>query len=238
MKPTVPQRRGMLVVISGPSGVGKTSLCREILAVMPDVTQSVSCTTRAARPGEQDGREYYFISREAFDRSIAAGDFLEWAVVHAHLYGTLRQQVQDVTDQGKDVLLAIDVQGAANLRAARVDAVYIFLLPPSWDALVARLQNRGSEDREVRARRLAVAREELRHYTEYDYVVYNDDLVVAANTLQAIILAERQRIARVGMIPLNTLWQCDSAEPGALDGVADAGCRVVDARLRADHAAE
>jgi guanylate kinase len=150
----------------------------------------------------------------------------------------LRQQVQDVTDQGKDVLLAIDVQGAANLRAARVDAVYIFLLPPSWDALVARLQNRGSEDREVRARRLAVAREELRHYTEYDYVVYNDDLVVAANTLQAIILAERQRIARVGMIPLNTLWQCDSAEPGALDGVADAGCRVVDARLRADHAAE
>jgi guanylate kinase len=228
----------MLVVISGPSGVGKTSLCREILAVMPDVTQSVSCTTRAARPGERDGREYYFISREAFDTSIAAGDFLEWAVVHEQLYGTLRQQVQAVADRGQDVLLAIDVQGAAHLRAASVDAVYIFLLPPSWDALVARLQNRGSEDRDVRERRLAVAREELRHYTEYDYVVYNEDLVVAANTLQAIILAERQRIVRVGMTPFDHLWQCDSADPVALGEVADAGRRVVDARLRADHAAE
>jgi guanylate kinase len=228
----------MLVVISGPSGVGKTSLCREVLAVMPDVTQSVSCTTRAARPGERDGREYHFISREAFDTSIAAGDFLEWATVHEHLYGTLRQQVQTLTETGKDVLLAIDVQGAANLRAVNVDAVYIFLLPPSWDTLAARLQNRGSEDREVRARRLAVARGELRHYTEYDYVVYNDDLAVAANTLQAIILAERQRIVRVGMTPFDHLWQCDSADPVALGEVADAGCQVVDARLRADHAAE
>lgn len=217
MKPTGPQRRGMLVVISGPSGVGKTSLCREILAAMPDVTQSISCTTRPVRPGERDGQEYYFISREAFDASISAGDFLEWAVVHEHLYGTLRQQVQAITDRGQDVLLVIDVQGAANLRAAGVDAVYIFLLPPSWDALVARLQNRGSEEQEVRARRLAVAREELRHYTEYDYVIYNDDLVAAANTLQAIILAERQRIARVGMTPFDTLRQCDSAEPIALE---------------------
>ena len=232
------QRRGMLVVISGPSGVGKTSLCREILAVMPDVTQSVSCTTRAARPGERDGREYHFISRETFDTSIAAGDFLEWAVVHEHLYGTLRQQVQAIMDTGKDVLLAIDVQGAANLRAAHVDAVYVFLLPPSWDTLVARLQNRGSEDRDVRVRRLEVAREELRHYTEYDYVVHNDDLAVAAHTLQAIILAERQRIARVGMAPLDNLWQCDSAAPVALDAIPDEGHRVVDARLRANHVAE
>lgn len=215
------QRQGMLVVISGPSGAGKTSICREILAVMPDVTQSVSCTTRLARSGEQDGREYHFISREAFDTAVASGDFLEWAVVHDHLYGTLRDQVERITAGGRDVLLAIDVQGAANLRAANVDAVYVFVVPPSWEVLVSRLQDRGSESETVRQRRLAVAREEVRLYTGYDYLVTNDQLEDATSLLQAIIRAERQRITRVDMAPFDNLEQFDAAGSVALGTASD-----------------
>lgn len=215
------QRQGMLVVISGPSGAGKTSICREILASMPDVTQSVSCTTRSPRPGEQDGREYHFLSREQFDAAVASDEFLEWAVVHDHLYGTLRQQVHAVTDRGNDVLLAIDVQGAANLRAANVDAVYVFVVPPSWEVLVARLEDRGSESDAVRERRLAVAREELRHYTGYDYLVYNDRLEDAATLLQTIIRAERQRVTRIDMAPFDTFRQFDSAGSVTLGAAPD-----------------
>ncbi len=215
------QRQGMLVVISGPSGAGKTSICQEVLALMPDVTQSVSCTTRAARPGEQDGREYHFISREAFDTAVATGDFLEWAVVHDHRYGTLRQQVQGITADGKDVLLAIDVQGAVNLRSANVDAVYVFVVPPSWEVLVSRLQDRGSESERVRQRRLIVAREEVRHYTGYDYLVINDQLEEATSLLQAIIRAERQRITRIDMAPFDNLDQCDAAGSVALGTASD-----------------
>ncbi len=202
VKQTAQRRRGMLLVLSGPSGVGKTSLSNHILATMQDITQSVSCTTRAPRLQEQDGREYYFVSRETFEAHVAADAFLEWAVVHHdYLYGTLRQQVEDLTAAGTDVLLVIDVQGAAKLRADQVDAVYIFVLPPSMAALEARLAQRGSESADVRQRRLMVARQELDHYTEYDYLVYNDQLITATETLRAIILAERHRIARVGRLP-------------------------------------
>jgi len=198
----VPPRAGIVLVISGPSGAGKTSICRQIQAMMPEVTESVSCTTRLPRPGERDGQDYYFMSHEAFDAHVAAGDFLEWAVVHGNQYGTLRQHVCDLTAAGQDVLLTIDVQGAAHLRSVHLDAVYVFILPPSMDVLAARLERRGSETKEVRQRRLAVAREELRHYTEYDYMIYNEQLATAAETLRAIILAERHRIARLGKDPL------------------------------------
>lgn len=198
-------RRGTVFVISGPSGVGKTSLCKQILATMPQVTQSVAYTTRAPRPHERDGQAYHFISRETFAQRIAAGDFLEWAQVHEHLYGTSRQQVEEATAAGQDILLAIDVQGAAKLRAAGVDAVFVFVLPPDWETLEARLLRRGSEAPEVRMRRLEVARQELEHYTQYDYVVQNEQLAMAVATLQAIILAERQRIRRVGTAPVAQL---------------------------------
>jgi guanylate kinase len=191
-------RRGTVFVISGPSGVGKTSLCKQILATVPQVTQSVAYTTRASRPHEQDGYAYHFISREAFAQRIAAGDFLEWAQVHDHLYGTSRQQVEEATAAGQDILLAIDVQGAAKLRSTEVDAVFVFVLPPDWETLEARLLQRGSEPPEVRMRRLDVARQELEHYTQYDYVVQNEQLDTAAATLRAIIVAERQRMKRVG----------------------------------------
>ncbi len=191
------QGRGVLFVISGPSGVGKTSLCDRILETMPDVIPSISCTTRAPRAGEEDGREYFFVSNQRFDAYIADGAFLEWALVHERRYGTLREQVDTGTAAGYDMLLTIDVQGAENLRSADMEARYIFVLPPSWAALEARLQQRGSEDEAVRMRRLKVARQELRHYTEYDYAVVNDQLDLATEALRAIILAERQRIGRV-----------------------------------------
>lgn len=198
-------RRGIVFVISGPSGVGKTSLCKQMLATMPQVTQSVAYTTRVPRPHEQDGQAYHFISREAFAQRIATGDFLEWAQVHEHLYGTSRQQVEVATAAGQDILLAIDVQGAAKLRSAGVDAVFVFILPPDWETLEARLLWRGSEPPEVRMRRLEVARQELEHYTQYDYVVQNEQLAMAAETLRAIILAERHRIRRVGTAPVAQL---------------------------------
>jgi len=211
MQPTAGQdgsftgRRGIVFVLSAPSGAGKTSLSQRIRANLLDVVQVVTCTTRAPRPGECDGREYHFLSRQAFEQRVATGDFLEWAQVHGQLYGTLRQSVETVTAAGQDVLLVIDVQGAAQHRAAGLDAVYVFVLPPSWEALAERLQARGSESATTQAQRLVVARQELAHYTAYDYVVINDQLDDAVETLQAIILAERHRIRRVGTAPIALL---------------------------------
>ena len=190
-------RRGISFVISGPSGVGKTSICRQVVAVMSDVTQSVSYTTRSPRPQECHGREYHFIAHDAFQQRIANGEFLEWAQVHGNLYGTSRQQIDDTTQAGLDVLLAIDVQGATQLRASDLNAVFVFLIPPSWEALTARLQQRGSETSEAQKQRLAVARGELGRYTEYDYVVRNDHLTTSAAVLKSIIMAERHHVKRM-----------------------------------------
>jgi len=169
------------------------------------VVQVVTCTTRVPRPGEQDGREYHFLSRQAFEQRIAAGDFLEWAQFNDQLYGTLRQSVEAAIAAGQDVLLVIDVQGAAHHRSTGLDAVFVFVLPPSWEALAERLWARGSESARTQAQRLLVARQELAHYTAYDYVVINDQLDDAVGTLQAIIVAERHRIKRVGTAPIAPL---------------------------------
>jgi guanylate kinase len=211
MQPTAGQegkitgRRGIIFVLSAPSGAGKTSLSKRIVVQMPDVGQVVTCTTRAPRPGEQDGREYHFLSRQAFEQRVAAGDFLEWAEFNGQLYGTLRQSVEAATVAGQDVLLVIDVQGAAHHRNAGLDAVYVFVLPPSWEVLAERLRTRGSESASTQAQRLLVARQELAHYAAYDYVVINDQLDEAVGTLQAIIVAERHRISRVGTVPFTPL---------------------------------
>src|SRR5262247_3931426 len=198
-------RRGTIFVLSAPSGAGKTSISKRIVATMPDVVQVVTCTTRTPRPGERDGREYYFLSRQAFEQHIAAGDFLEWAQIHGQFYGTLRQSVEATTAAGKDVLLVIDVQGAAQHRSAGLDAVFVFVLPPSWEVLAQRLQARGSESAHQQEQRLLVARQEVAHYTAYDYVVINDQLDDAVGTLQAIIVAERHRIRRDGTVPIAPL---------------------------------
>lgn len=201
----MPDRRGILFVISAPSGGGKTSLCKRVVAELCDVVQSVSYTTRAPRPEEQDGREYHFVARQTFEERIACGAFLEWAEVHGHLYGTSREQIEALTHAGTDVLLAIDVQGAAQLRTAGVEAVSVFVVPPSWETLEARLQARGSEAAHLRAQRLLVARQELTHYTAYNYLVINDDLPTATAALKAIILAARHCVRRLGPAPLARL---------------------------------
>ena len=149
MQPTAGQegkitgRRGIIFVLSAPSGAGKTSLSKRIVAQMPDVGQVVTCTTRAPRPGEQDGREYHFLSRQAFEQRVAAGDFLEWAQFNSQLYGTLRQSVEAATAAGQDVLLVIDVQGARKVRRAGLPHVAIFVLPPNYESLENRLRGRS-----------------------------------------------------------------------------------------------
>jgi guanylate kinase len=205
-------RHGIVFVLSAPSGAGKTSISKRVMADMPDVVQVVTCTTRTPRPGERHGREYYFLSRQDFEQHIAAGDFLEWAQIHGQLYGTLRQSVEATTAAGQDVLLVIDVQGAAQHRAAGLDAVFVFVLPPSWEALAQRLQARGSESVAQQEQRLLVARQEVAHYTAYDYVIINDQLDDAVETLQAIIRAERHRITRLGTASLAALLTAQQAK--------------------------
>ena len=189
-------RRGIVFVLSAPSGAGKTSISKRVVAAMPDVVQVVTCTTRAPRPGERDGREYYFLSRQAFEQHIAAGDFLEWAQFHGQLYGTLRQSVGATTAAGQDVLLVIDVQGAASMRQLPLDSVGVFILPPSYEVLRVRLIARKSESLDDLALRLRNARGEIEHYREFDYVILNDEVERASAQLAAIVYAaraERQR---------------------------------------------
>lgn len=199
-------RKGILFVISAPSGSGKTSLSEALCADMDNVVRSVSCTTRAPREQEEDGLDYHFVSPRQFAERAAAGDFLEWACVHRHRYGTLRQPIEESTTGGKDVLLVIDVQGAEQLRASGVDAVHVFVLPPSWEALEKRLTGRESGAAAVGSRlavdRLTVARHETAQYSAYDYVVINDCFGEALATLKSIVLAERHRVRHADPVPI------------------------------------
>ena len=187
---------GQLYIVSAPSGAGKTTLVRELLAADPHVRKSVSYTTRAARPGEVDGDDYHFVSADEFTRMRARGDFLETATVHGNLYGTARTAVDEVCARGDDVLLEIDWQGAAQVRELMPEAVTIFVWPPSLDTLEARLRARGQDSEDVIARRLQAARGEMAHVVEYDYVIINDEFNRAAQDLVSIIRAERLKASR------------------------------------------
>jgi guanylate kinase len=196
---TVPMkpRRGLLFVISSPSGAGKTTLARRLIGDFPSLALSVSATTRPPRPGEQDGREYHFVSREAFDALVAEDAFLEWAEVHENRYGSPRAQVLARIEAGEDVLFDIDWQGAQAIRAALPDdTACVFILPPSLAALATRLRTRAQDAPDVIARRLARARGEIEHWAEYDYVIVNDDIDDAYARLAAIYRAEGERRAR------------------------------------------
>ena len=185
---------GKLFVISAPSGAGKTTVVKRVMTTLPGLTFSVSHTTRPPRPGERDGIDYHFVSTTRFEEMIARGEFLEYARVHANLYGTSRKAVEQVQQQGVDVVLDIDVQGATILRRAAVaEASYIFIAPPSLRELERRLRGRGTEAEEVIAVRLANARQELAVMREYDYLLVNHHVEECVTLLSAIILAERAK---------------------------------------------
>lgn len=185
------------VVIAAPSGAGKTSLSHALVDRNPELTFSISATTRPQRPHEQDGRDYYFVDDAEFDRLIAAGELLEWAEVHGRKYGTPKRSIREPLERGQTVILDIDVQGAREVRAAFPEAVLIFVLPPSVEELRRRLSGRGSEGSAERRVRLTTAKAELDAAREFDYVVVNDNFEMAVNALQSILTSERQRLTRL-----------------------------------------
>ncbi|RMG30617.1 MAG: guanylate kinase [Gammaproteobacteria bacterium] len=187
---------GNLFIVSAPSGAGKTSLVRALMARDPDIAFSVSHTTRAPRPGEEDGRDYHFVDVATFERMVEAGAFLEHARVFGNYYGTARAEVERLLVAGKDVFLDIDWQGARQVRAAWPEAVSVFVLPPSRAVLEERLRGRGTDSDAVIARRMAEAVAEAGHYREYDYLVVNDVFDTALEDLAAIVRAVRLREPR------------------------------------------
>lgn len=189
--------RRLVIVVSAPSGGGKTSLCEEAVRRIPDLVHSVSFTTRPPRSHEVNGRDYYFVNEATFERMVQAGDFSEWASVHDHLYGTSKRLLEANMAAGKDVILDVDVQGAAQLRQQYPEGVFVFMLPPSWDMLEERLRARRSDAPEEIERRLKKAREEIKYFNEYEYVIINDVLERAVGDLCAIIAGERCRSFRL-----------------------------------------
>ena len=186
---------GNLFIMTAPSGAGKTTLVRLLLERDPRIGVSISHTTRPPRPGEEDGREYHFISVPAFLEKIDQNEFLEWARVHENYYGTSERWIGTEMDSGRDVLLEIDWQGAQQVRKVFPQAIGIFVLPPSMAVLEARLSGRGTDRADAIARRIAAARDEMRHVDEFDYAIINDSLQQAADDLQAVVRAARLRRA-------------------------------------------
>ena len=195
--PNAVHRRGLLLVLSSPSGAGKTTLARRLLADDPQIAMSVSVTTRAPRPGEVDGRDYFFLDEPRFLAMREAGELLEWARVFDNHYGTPRKAVETAIEAGRDVLFDIDWQGAQQLEEKLPqDLVRVFILPPSANDLAQRLAARGQDSAEVVARRMAAASAEISHWPEYDYVIINADLEASSASLRAILTAERLKRER------------------------------------------
>jgi guanylate kinase len=188
--------RGMLIVVSSPSGGGKGTLIDRVRQIVPGVSYSVSYTTRAPRATEQDGREYFFVSTAVFEEMIARGEFLEWANVYGYLYGTSQGQVERELTAGHDIILEIDVQGAASIRERIDDAVSIFILPPSFELLRERLLARGTDSPAELEKRLRGAPAEVKQHENFQYVILNDDINRASQQLAAVIYAERARRER------------------------------------------
>jgi guanylate kinase len=193
------RRRGALFVVSAPSGAGKTTLCREVRRLLPDLAYSISVTTRAPRPGEVNGVDFDFVGDDEFGALLERGALAEWATVHGHLYGTRASTLEAALAEGADVLLDIDTQGAAQLRARHPEAVLVFIVAPSMVELEQRLRERRSDAATDIARRLRRAREEIGLWRRYDYLIVNRDLKEAIDHLTAIIQAERCRTVRLGL---------------------------------------
>jgi len=197
----MPERTGILLVVSGPSGSGKTTLCRQ-LANSGEVRYSISCTTRPPRPGEENGRDYHFLSKEDFFHRMEAGDFLEHAVVHGNLYGSLKSEVLSHLHAGTDVVMDIDVQGADQVRTCEDEAIRrafvdLFVLPPNEEELLARLSGRGTDSQEVIDLRMANALEEMRHWQRYSHMLHSTTREEDYARFKALVTAERMRVSRL-----------------------------------------
>ena len=186
-------RRGRLFVVSAPSGAGKTTVVERLIQLMPDLRMSRSYTSRPARPGEEDGVDYNFVSRDRFEAMVAGDQFLEWADVFGNLYGTSTVDTERALAAGTDLVLVIDVQGARQVRRQRPSVASVFVLPPSFDALETRLRGRSKDSEEQVRRRLETARQEVSAVSEYDYVLINDEVDACVERLRAIIVAERAK---------------------------------------------
>ncbi len=191
------KNKGILFVVSGPSGAGKTTLYKKAISVLPHLMHSVSYTTRSPRVGEVNGRDYTFINREEFMTMIHKKEFAEWAEIHGELYGTARKRLEEIMNSGVDAILDIDVQGAMQLKEKLPGGVYIFILPPSLEILRERLEQRMVNVKEEIEKRLAVALEEMKKYPEYDYVIVNSIFEDAFKELESIIIANRARVEQI-----------------------------------------
>ena len=198
-----PSSQPLLILLSAPSGGGKTTLCRELLAARPDIARAITCTTREPRPGEQEGIDYFFLEARDFLKRVQAGNFLEHATVYGHSYGTLKAEVLDKLRQGRDVLLNVDVQGAAAIRARALEddelkraLVQVFLTPPTLAVLEQRLKKRGTDSPEAIQKRLAVARREIAQWRNFDYLILSDSIGEDVRRMLAIVEAEKMRSVR------------------------------------------
>ena len=207
-------RPGILFVVSAPSGAGKTTLCQEVISMVPGLQHSISYTTRQPRPGEVHGHDYFIVPEHVFQEMIQRNEFAEWAPVYGHHYGTPRSALTDMLEKGTDVLLEIDAQGAKQIKKTLADAVYIYIMPPSIETLRTRLTNRGGDSAEEIQRRLQRAREEIWSYRDYCYIVRNDNVKQALKELEAIILAERVKTKRldIGWLEKNFIREPDDKQ--------------------------
>lgn len=191
------KREGLILILSAPSGAGKTSLCRELFKTFPDMKESVSYTTRAPRAGEVEGEAYHFVTGDEFDRMVAEDAFAEWAEVHGNKYGTALRTLEEARKNGVDLVLDIDCQGALKLKEQFEGGVYVFIMPPSMEELRRRLEHRSSDAQEVIELRIARAAAEIREARWYDYIIFNDNFDVACRELAAIVIAHRRKTFRM-----------------------------------------
>ncbi len=197
--------KGSLFIVSAPSGAGKTTICHKLLKRMPMLTLSVSCTTRPPRRGEKNGVDYHFVTKNRFMKMKDKGEFAEWAMVHGNLYGTSIKKLEESNSKGYDIILDIDVQGAAQMRRKFKDASYIFILPPSRKILKERLSGRKSDSKEVIKGRLKTAVDEMANYEKYDFIVINDELKDAVNNIESIIVSSRLATGRADKSRINKI---------------------------------
>jgi len=191
------KREGLILILSAPSGAGKTSLCRELFKTFPDIRESISFTTRKPRVGEVDGVDYFFVTEQEFKRMIDDDAFAEWAVVHGNMYGTALKTLEEARKNGINLVLDIDCQGALKLKEQFDGGVYVFILPPSMDELRRRLESRSSDSQEVIERRIDKAADEIKESRWYDYIIINDNFEIACSELSSIVIAHRRKTFRM-----------------------------------------